>query len=235
MASGYVEIIAHRGLALNNIENTIPAFKDALTNGADAIELDVHESKDGELLVFHDYDLRRLFHMGEFIYDLTWEEIKRLKFPGKDYGIPTLEDVFRHIDVKLYVELKTMDEKGRRFYPDLVDKVISLSLTYGRRDTIISFDPLPLIYCKEKWPQYTYGLDMDSESIAMLGMRNVEFYLQKIGLVLPEVNLLSILDVYERSKIIPWVVNDPGLFILLKEKAYAGVISDRVDILNEYR
>jgi len=95
-----VEIIAHRGLALNEVENTLPSFKHALENGADAIELDVHESKDGNVIVFHDFDLRRLFQLDKLTYELSWEELKRLKFPGKDYGIPLLEDVFRQINSK---------------------------------------------------------------------------------------------------------------------------------------
>jgi Glycerophosphoryl diester phosphodiesterase len=230
-----VEIIAHRGLALNEVENTLPSFKHALENGADAIELDVHESKDGNVIVFHDFDLRRLFQLDKLTYELSWEELKRLKFPGKDYGIPLLEDVFRQINSKLYVELKTMDESGKRYYPNLVDKVISLASIYGRKDVIISFDPLPLIYGREKWPQYTYGLDMDHVSLTMLGRHNVEFYLKKIGLSLPEVNLLPKLDIYDRSKTIPWVVNDPELFQSLKEKGYPGIISDRADMLNKYR
>lgn len=54
------KIYAHRGFSAKYIENTMPAFRGALYQGADGIELDVRLSKDGEVVVFHDAKLRRM-------------------------------------------------------------------------------------------------------------------------------------------------------------------------------
>lgn len=55
----FPKIIAHRGLCSQHLENTIPAFKAAVDAKVEMIELDVHETRDGQLIVFHDNALNR--------------------------------------------------------------------------------------------------------------------------------------------------------------------------------
>lgn len=54
-----VEVTAHRGYSTEYPENTIPAFKGAITVGADWAELDVQQTADGEVIVMHDSSLKR--------------------------------------------------------------------------------------------------------------------------------------------------------------------------------
>jgi len=72
-----MEIIAHRGESADAPENTLAAFQLAWQRGADAIELDVHLSKDGQPVVIHDADLKRVANDPRKVADLTWSELRR--------------------------------------------------------------------------------------------------------------------------------------------------------------
>ena len=69
-------IIAHRGAPKLARENTLMAFQKAIDLGADIIELDVRQTKDGELAVFHDQDIG-----GKKISGLTFAEVNRVAEP----------------------------------------------------------------------------------------------------------------------------------------------------------
>jgi glycerophosphoryl diester phosphodiesterase len=104
-----VECIAHRGAKLEFPENTLPAFARAYERGADAVELDVHLSSDGVVVVHHDPILGgyagRL--RGRPIVELESTQLREVELaPG--IGIPTLEDVLAFAPAKAiaYVEIK---------------------------------------------------------------------------------------------------------------------------------
>jgi glycerophosphoryl diester phosphodiesterase len=99
-------LIAHRGGSLEAPENTLVAFEHAAALGADVIETDVHLSADGEVMVFHDDDTRRLTGVPGTVEARTKEELATLDaafgfspngqdFPwrGKGVRIPTLVEV----------------------------------------------------------------------------------------------------------------------------------------------
>src|SRR5713101_3305241 len=71
-------IVAHRGASAVAPENTIAAFRGAVDAGADAIELDVQLSKDGELMVFHDVWLQRTSNGRGRVGTFTSAELRRL-------------------------------------------------------------------------------------------------------------------------------------------------------------
>ncbi|MBM3859262.1 MAG: glycerophosphodiester phosphodiesterase [Verrucomicrobia bacterium] len=71
-------IIAHRGFSSRHVENTMPAIRAALSLGVDFVEMDVHETRDGKLVVFHDYRLGRLCGVAARVCDTTMAEMKRL-------------------------------------------------------------------------------------------------------------------------------------------------------------
>src|SRR5215207_9924600 len=73
-----VEIIAHRGASADAPENSLTAMKLAWEQGADAVELDLWLSKDGQLIVFHDADTKRIGKTNRKIPDLTLEEAQAL-------------------------------------------------------------------------------------------------------------------------------------------------------------
>lgn len=114
------KLIAHRGDTKSHPENTLSAFNAALENGADAIELDVHLTNDGELIVHHDYYLGNPDNGEGKIYEKDLAYIQNLKI-GKTEKIPTLEEVFELIGDKLQYEIEL---KG--FTEEFLVKVIAL-------------------------------------------------------------------------------------------------------------
>ncbi len=87
-------IIAHRGASAERPENTLAAFRRALALDADGIELDVHLTRDGVPVVFHDATLRRLTGVSGRIAGKTWAELRALRVRGRE-PIPRLVDVLR--------------------------------------------------------------------------------------------------------------------------------------------
>ena len=71
-------IIGHRGASGLEPENTIRSFKKAEELGVDMIEMDVRQSKDGELVVIHDRTLKRLFGVRKAVADLTVSELQEI-------------------------------------------------------------------------------------------------------------------------------------------------------------
>lgn len=119
-------IVAHRGYSGVAPENTLAAFASAVDIGADMIELDVQETKDGVLVVFHDTDMSRITGMSGRVSDYTYEEICRMdagswfdsaagsgagSFSGEK--IPSLAEVLeliRDSELDIYLELKDIGE-----------------------------------------------------------------------------------------------------------------------------
>ncbi len=78
-----LQIYAHRGSSGTHPENTLPAFAEAVRVGADGIELDVHLSKDGYLIVMHDEEVDRTTNGKGLIREKTLEELKKLNAGGQ--------------------------------------------------------------------------------------------------------------------------------------------------------
>jgi glycerophosphoryl diester phosphodiesterase len=125
-------IVGHRGSRHVAPENTEAAFRLALAVGVDAVELDVHLSRDGELIVMHDATLDRTTDGAGPIRARSLTELKKLNAAAKhepagaSQRIPTLQEVFDLVRGRAHVnvEVKT-DSEGTR-YPDIERKVVDL-------------------------------------------------------------------------------------------------------------
>ena len=89
-----VKIFAHRGASAYAPENTLEAFRLAMEQGADGIELDVQMTKDGELVVIHDETIDRVSNGNGAVRDYTLEELKQFSVSNHfeqypDVKIPT--------------------------------------------------------------------------------------------------------------------------------------------------
>ena len=95
--------IAHRGASAYEYENTIPAVERAIEMGMDMVEIDLHLTTDGRLVVFHDYCLN-----GRAVEDYTLHELRRHRLPNGQ-PIPTLEEVLDVVQGRcgLYLEVKS--------------------------------------------------------------------------------------------------------------------------------
>lgn len=107
-------VLAHRGALRAAPENTIPAFEQALAQGADGVELDVILSRDGEVVIIHDDTLQRTTNGRGPVADLTLAELKQLDagawFDARFAGtcIPTLAEALAALSApaRINVELK---------------------------------------------------------------------------------------------------------------------------------
>ena len=165
---------AHRGYSGKYPENTILAFSKAIETGCDGIELDVHLSKDGELVIIHDEAVNRTTNGNGLVGSFTLKELKALDasagFAGV-YGkneIPTLREYFeliRDTDIITNIELKT----GVYTYPGIEGKTLAMIDEFGLRDRIIisSFNHYSVLRFKELAPEMPCGFLEESWVIQM--------------------------------------------------------------------
>ena len=102
--------IGHRGARAYEPENTLRSFKKALEIGVDAVELDVRKTKDNQLVVIHDADVKRTTDGKGLVGELTLKKIKEFS-AEKGEKIPTLKESLDFLDkkVKILIELKEAD------------------------------------------------------------------------------------------------------------------------------
>ena len=130
-----VAVIAHRGGSGLWPENTMLAFSNAMVLGVDALEMDIHSTADGVLVVSHDPDVARVSNGNGRINDLTLTEIKALDagywwtadsgqsypFRGQGITIPTMEEVFQAFpDMWINVDIKQSQPEIVRPFADLI-------------------------------------------------------------------------------------------------------------------
>ena len=137
-----VKIWAHRGAIGYAPENTLEAFEWAVRLGADGVELDVHESKDHQIVVIHDERLDRTSSGKGWVKDYTLEELKQFDYSrgtefGKErqYTIPTMREVFELLeptDLTINIELKT----NLFPYPGIEHKLLEMAKEYGMSDRV---------------------------------------------------------------------------------------------------
>ena len=115
--SDEIKIIAHRASATQVPENTLSALDYAILSGADIAEIDVQQTKDGELILMHDSNLKRTTGYDSKVSEATFEQIRALEsgswFSDEFLGepIPTLEDVLQKSkgEITLMIEIKASD------------------------------------------------------------------------------------------------------------------------------
>ncbi|MGV3540811.1 MAG: glycerophosphodiester phosphodiesterase [Rufibacter sp.] len=126
-----VAIVAHRGASGLAPENTLAAVKKALATDADFIEVDVHQSKDGQVVVIHDPTVDRTTNGTGAVANLTLAELQKLDAGSKmdsafaGERIPTLVQVLQLVKgkKKLLIELKKGEEE---YYPNLEKNTLQL-------------------------------------------------------------------------------------------------------------
>lgn len=158
------QIVAHRGARSVAPENTLPAFAAALEMGVDGIELDVHLSRDGQLVVIHDFALEATTNGHGLVTTHTASELAALdagshfspQFAGT--GVPTLDEVFDLVGDRclVNVEIKSEEPEGG----PAADALVTLLRRRNLRDQVIvsSFNPITLIKLRWLEPALALGL-----------------------------------------------------------------------------
>ncbi len=147
---------AHRGLHTTDgqvPENSLTAFRLAAEAGY-GMELDVQLSRDGQVVVFHDDDLRRVCGREERVDRLTWPELHTLSLCGTAERIPLLSQVLETVGGRtpLIVELKS----GRQ-NRELCRKTLALLRGYTGEACIESFDPRIVAWFRFHAPEFLRG------------------------------------------------------------------------------
>ena len=140
--------ICHRGLHnANDIENGMRAFQNAVETGM-ALELDVHLTKDGQLIVCHDSDLSRVTGKAGIIEDMTVQEIREQYTLLDGEPLPLLSEVLDMVKerVPIVLEMKVWN-KNRKPLANAVREALK-GIRDKRNILLISFDPFPLLYLK---------------------------------------------------------------------------------------
>jgi glycerophosphoryl diester phosphodiesterase len=120
-----VRIYAHRGASAELPENTMAAFRRAVQLGVDALELDIHATRDGVLVVSHDPDGRRMAGVAQRLADLTYDEALRWDVGGGE-RLPRFEDVVTEFPLPLNVDLKR----------DIADATVTLLRRLGAEERV---------------------------------------------------------------------------------------------------
>ncbi len=160
----YVEVAAHRGNVVDFPENTMAAYKSAYEIGADMIELDLHMTKDGEIVLIHDGDLARTADVSGKIRDLTLCEILRADVGVKrgeafrGMRVPTLREFCELVaaengTMQFNFEFKDYLCHGEEWAKVSADKAIAMIDDYGlwSRSFVNSFDGGLLSYVEQKY------------------------------------------------------------------------------------
>jgi glycerophosphoryl diester phosphodiesterase len=146
-------LFAHRGASGELPENTLDAFEAGLAAGAQILELDVHASADGEIVVIHDATLERVSQGSGLVREHSLRELRQLDagyrfvtvggdfpFRGKGLGIPTLAEVLaRFPGTPLNIEIKQEGE-------GVIERVLATIDRFGARGRVLlAAERLPLM------------------------------------------------------------------------------------------
>lgn len=214
------KIYGHRGCMGTLPENTLLGFRQAIELGADGIEIDVHMTKDGEIVVIHDEILDRTTNGSGYVKDHSLKEIKQFSagmnyahFPNYEEAwnlerIPALQEVLELLapyKIELNIELKTCHFR----YEHLEEKVLSLVKEYGDgRKVVYSSFHLPSILRIKQ-------IDQNAEIAWLLDQQisHPKDYLQSLELEALHLSrgtffsdVFSYKDLLEKTRI--WTVND---------------------------
>lgn len=165
-------IWAHRGASAYAPENTIEAFQKAIEMGAQGIELDVHMSADGALVVIHDESVHRTSGFKGEISEMNLTQLKRLHFNKgfeaefPEAQIPTLQEVYeliRPTGLLINVEIKT----NREPYPGIEKKLLTMERNMGMKGRILysSFNHYTLRNLREIDPKASMGVLYSNELV----------------------------------------------------------------------
>lgn len=178
-------LVAHRGLhnGADRPENSLAAFDAAVREGY-CIELDVHLSADGEAVVFHDGNIRRMTGEDAKLSSLTADELREKKLLSSNQYIPRFSEVLNLVGgkVPLVVELKCETETDPS---DLCQKVSAMMDEYvaatGGAYSVESFNPYVVKWFRKNRPDVFRG--QLSEGFFKKGKRNFTTFIMEFLLV----------------------------------------------------
>ncbi len=213
-------VIAHRGACFYERENTIAAFKKAIALKAEMVEFDIRKTKDNKIIVYHNGKI-------------GWRKDCRLKYAEIDKKlkckVPILEEVLRFLKGKIKIDVHL---KERGYEEDAIRTILKY---FKEKDVLISsqyIDSLRKI--KEEFPKIKTGLVMD------INIKNIFVFPKgkSFDYLIPRWQLINPIFIRRSEKynkqLIPWTINNKKWAKrLLKNKIVAGILTDRLDLIDQ--
>ena len=230
------KIWAHRGASAYAPENTLEAFALAIEMKADGIELDVHMTSDGAVVVSHDATIDRCSDGRGKIAEMTFAKLREYSYEAsfagkyKNVKIPTLEEVYKLIEptnMVVNVEIKAAGD-------EFIGRVFDAELKSGMRDRIIysSFNHSCLAKMSELNPEsftaplYNDGIAKPWEYAASFGAKALHPH---YGVVYAIKNYIA--QAHEAGiRVHPWTVDSESDILRLIEMDADAIITNRPDL-----
>lgn len=229
-------IVTHRGDRKRGVENTINACDLALANGANALEIDIRQTGSGEIVVVHDYSLKRLFNRAGYVGRESLAMLKNYPYisdKNNEQYIETLDSFLDHYKAKIPINL---DAKTIHFFDfEFADRIISAIKNHNLFHTVwvSCFNPFLLQILKLKNKQIKTGylfqrlswLHTTYDFLAMSDAWHPHFKV---------VNEWLMNQARKRKKeVYVWTVNDDAVLSRLMQYEINGFIGDDVNLLTK--
>jgi glycerophosphoryl diester phosphodiesterase len=236
-----MRIIGHRGARNIWAENSLSGFRNACRLGVDAVELDVHLSSDGEMMVIHDPLLDRTTDHKGPVGHLSRDALAKVRVNDTlGETIPTLPevlDVFGPTGIELEIEMK-MDAFGNP-YPGLLNKVVALveARNMASRVVLTCFVPEVIEEIRAKAPGTRRLASVDRRSCEAFGGvdRTLRRFVDLGCIVAVEQSLLRLtvdraVEIVGRDKLGVWVPNTVRELDYWLSQPISQITSDRPDL-----
>ncbi len=223
-----VQVTAHRGISEGYPENTIASFRGAYEDGADWIELDVQQLKDGNLIICHDKNVKRVTGVNRNVWDMTLEEAKSLDVDGEP--MPTLDEAIEfaiETGIRLNIEIKPTGHET-----NLEEEVVASIEKYLFQPNCVvsSFNHNSLKKVKELDPMITTGYITDVAAGQMEEIEQVDIIAIEPTFVTE--SMVSAIH-NEGMQVWVWTVNNEDNIIRMIDHDVDNIITDRVPLVKE--
>jgi glycerophosphoryl diester phosphodiesterase len=220
--------IGHRGAKGHEAENTLIGFQKAIDLHVDSIELDVHLSADGEIIVIHDETVDRTTNGKGAVNQFTLAKLKQLKI-DREQTIPTLAEVFDLIDQKCDVNIELKSFESAVAVVTLIEKYVNEKKWSYNQFVISSFNWNALKQIAVLNPAIPIGVLTETD--LELALAFAKFIHAKS--IYPYFHLLTAANIKRLQKegfqVFPWTVNESEDIKKIKNYTIDGIISDYPD------
>lgn len=220
--------IAHRGAKAYEPENTLQSFQKALDLHADGIELDVHLSSDGHIIVMHDETIDKMTNGKGEINTYTLTELKSFLIADK-LQIPTLNEVFDLVNKKCFINVELKNADTAKQVVSLIEKYISEKGWNYQHFIVSSFDWNALEEVHHLNPKILIGVLTEEDLQPALAFAEST----KAYAIHPDFQLLNKENtkaIQEKGFLVfPWTVNSQEDIQKVKSYNVDGIISDNPD------
>lgn len=222
-------ILAHRGFTEGGVENTLGGLEAAAAAGADLVEMDVMQTRDGEFVVMHDVTLSRLAGQDLAVRDLTLAELEAITVHdglGHSDTIPSLETYVTRaaeLGMPLLIEIKFSGAEGPDHVERLVDKLEELGAL--ENNIYHSLDAASVTRLKTLRPDLTVGYIMPVAGGGVPQTRADFIVVEQWTAT------TAMREAAERAGLgfMVWTVNDPAAQRTYLREGVSGIITDRPD------